>query len=125
MDNIIKIVRLQNGEDIIGYVTNNYDQYHIENPMSVDIEYIGNKAGLLMKQWLPLQLVKKSSVTLKEKDILFVVDPSDDFSEYYVHTVEKIAEVLDYKEKTKDMNEEEINIIMDAYEELATGSTLH
>jgi hypothetical protein len=93
--------------------------------MSVNLEYVGNKAGLIMKQWLPLQLVKKNSVTLKENDILFVMDPSDDFSEYYMHTVEKIAEVLDYKEKTKDMNEEEISSIMDAYEELATGSTLH
>jgi hypothetical protein len=124
MDNI-KIIRLQNGDDIIGSVVFDYDEYYIKEPMLVGLEYVGNKAGLMMRQWLPTQLIKKNEIRLKERDILFVVEPADDFCEYYTHTVEKLTELLDYKEKTKHMDEQQINNIMDAYEEMNHGTIVH
>jgi hypothetical protein len=125
MDNI-KIVRLQNGEDLIGSVlSNDYDEYYITDPMFVAIEYFGNKAHLIMRQWLPSQLIKGKEVKIKERDILFITEPDDSFSQYYIDTVEKLADLVDYKEKTKDMGEEEINTIMDAYEEINQGIIIH
>jgi hypothetical protein len=42
MDNI-KIIKLQNGEDIVGTVTANGVQYYdVEEPMSFEIDYRGN-----------------------------------------------------------------------------------
>ena len=123
MDNI-KIIRLQNGDDIIGTVVFDYNEYYVKEPMLVDIEYVGNKSNLIMRQWLPSQLIKKNEIKLKERDILFVVDPADDFCEYYTHTVERLTELFIYKEKTKDMDEQQINTIMDAYEEMHEG-TVH
>ena len=124
MDNI-KIIRLQNGDDIIGSVIFEYDEYYIKEPMLVDIEYIGNKSSLIMRQWLPTQLISKNEIKLKERDILFVVEPAADFCEYYTHTVERLTELLDYKEKTKNMDEQQISIIMDAYEEMNHGTIVH
>ena len=60
MENNIKIVRLRNGEDIIGSLANvcngNMD---IIEPMSVAVEE-GPHARLIMSHWLPVQLIKKN-----------------------------------------------------------------
>jgi hypothetical protein len=124
MDNI-KIIRLQNGDDIIGTVVFDYDEYYVKEPMLVELEYIGNKSSLIMRQWLPTQLISKNEIKLKERDVLFVVEPAEDFCEYYTHTVERLTELLDYKEKTKNMDEQQISNIMDAYEEMNHGTIVH
>jgi len=124
MDNI-KIIRLQNGDDIIGSVIFEYDEYYVKEPMLVGIEYVGNKSSLIMRQWLPSQLINTNEIKIKERDVLFVVEPAEDFCEYYTHTVERLTELLDYKEKTKNMDEDQISIIMDAYEEMNHGTIVH
>jgi hypothetical protein len=124
MDNI-KIIRLQNGDDIIGSVIFEYDEYYIKEPMLVELEYVGNKSSLIMRQWLPTQLINTNEIKIKERDVLFVVEPAEDFCEYYTHTVERLTELLDYKEKTKNMDEQQISNIMDAYEEMNHGTIVH
>lgn len=126
MDNI-KLVRLQNGEDIIGFVTNKDDgKYDVSEPMTVDLDYRTSQPGLIMKHLLPLQLVKKNEIVLENKDILFMVDPADSFAEYYVNTVEKIREILSARDLVDSMSDDEVNDIMDAFEELQQdGNILH
>jgi len=126
MDNI-KIIKLQNGEDIIGTVTANGDHYYdVQEPMAFHIDYRGNHSGLVMNHWLPVQLLKKNSIQLKTQDVLSVLEPDDEFCEYYLTTVEKIKELLKAKKLVDSMEDEEINDIMDAYEELQIdGNTLH
>lgn len=127
MENSVKIVRLQNGEDIIGYVTSKDNgSYDIVEPMSVDLQLVNNHAGLVMKHWLPVQLVKKNEIMLMDKDILCMIEPADDFCEYYTNTVEKIRELLKAKNLVDSLDDEEINDIMDAFEEMNNeGNTLH
>ena len=103
MDNI-KIVRLQNGEDLIGDITFRADgSFNIYEPMVVEIDFRGKYAGLVMHHWLPLQLIKKNEITLMPKDIIFITEPTDDFSEYYIHTVERLQEMLAAKDELKTM----------------------
>ena len=84
MDNTIKLIRLLNGDDIVGYVTNNLnDSYYISGPMIVAVEYKGNNPGLIMRQWLPVQLVETNEVLLYGKDILFMTEVTSDFYDYY------------------------------------------
>jgi hypothetical protein len=79
-----------------------------------------------MNHWLPVQLLKKNSIQLKTQDVLSVLEPDDEFCEYYLTTVEKIKELLKAKKLVDSMEDEEINDIMDAYEELQIdGNTLH
>ena len=126
---MIKIVRLQNGEDIIGNMTRDeYDvsKYIVEEPMTVGIEYRGKEAGLMMHHWLPVQLIKKNEITLENKDVLCILEPNDEFCEYYLNTVEKIKELLSAKNTLDGLDEEETDNIMDAFEELLNdGKTLH
>jgi hypothetical protein len=124
---MIKIVRLQNGEDIIGNLTNeDIGKFTVEEPMAVNIEYRGREAGLMMHHWLPVQLIKKNEILLENKDVLCILEPNDEFCEYYLNTVEKIKELLSAKNALDNMSDEETDDIMDAFEELLTdGKTIH
>ena len=124
---MIKIVRLQNGEDIIGNLTNeDIGKFTVEEPMAVNIEYRGREAWLMMHHWLPVQLIKKNEILLENKDVLCILEPNDEFCEYYLNTVEKIKELLSAKNTLDGLDEEETDNIMDAFEELLNdGKTLH
>ena len=124
---MIKIVRLQNGEDIIGNLTNeDIGKFTVEEPMAVNIEYRGREAGLMMHHWLPVQLIKKNEILLENKDVLCILEPNDEFCEYYLNTVEKIKELLSAKNTLDGLDEEETDNIMDAFEELLNDfKTLH
>ena len=125
MDNI-KIVRLKNGEDIVGQLYDIEDSYDVIEPMTVDVEYRGKEAGLVMRHYLPVQLVKHNEITIKQSDVLCVMEPSDDFVEYYVNTVEKIHDLLKARNLVGELDDDEVNDIMDALEELEQhGNILH
>lgn len=106
MDNI-KMVRLQNGEDIIGTISSNTSGvYNVSHPMVVEITSRNGMPILGMTHWLPVQLVKTNEVILTDKDILCMIEPSEDFIEYYNNTVEKISELLKAKKIIKDQMED-------------------
>jgi hypothetical protein len=122
--NTIKIVRLKNGEDIIGNLNLINDEYEIMEPMSVNVVMKGQESGLVMSHWLPVQLIKKNEIKINSRDVLTVIEPNDEFAEYYTNTVEKIKMLLKAKNDTDEMTDEEIEDIMDAMED-GDGQTLH
>ena len=128
MENI-KIIRLKNGEDIVGQVMNTngvIDSYDVIEPMTVDIDYRGKEAGLVMNHWLPVQLIKNNEAVILKNDILCFVEPNEALCEYYLNTVEKIHELLAAKNLVDELSDEELNDVMDAFEELRDdGFTLH
>ncbi len=127
MESNIKIVRLQTGEDIIGNITElDLGCLNVSEPMSVEIDYRKNSPGLIMHHWLPVQLIKKNEIQISNKDVLCLLEPNDEFTEYYLSTVEKIKELLDAKNLVDSLDDEEIDNIMEAFEEMKQyGDTLH
>jgi hypothetical protein len=125
--NTIKIVRLISGEDIVGTLTDTLDgNYDVAEPMAVDVEFRGKESGLIMRHWLPVQIVKKNEISLSRKDVLCILEPSDEFCEYYANTVEKIRELLQARDLIDDMEEDEMDDIMIDFENLQqNGDTLH
>jgi SAM-dependent MidA family methyltransferase len=123
--NTIKIVRLKNGEDIIGNLTDNIDgHFEISEPMSVSLVQKGHESGLVMSHWLPVQLIKKNEIKISSCDVLTMFEPNDEFAEYYTNTVEKIKNLLKAKNVADSMTDEEIEDIMDAIDD-GEGQTLH
>jgi SAM-dependent MidA family methyltransferase len=123
--NTIKIVRLKNGEDIIGNLSDNTDgDYEISEPMSVSLVQKGHESGLVMSHWLPVQLIKKNEIKINSRDVLTMFEPNEEFAEYYTNTVEKIKNLLKAKNVADSMTDEEIEDIMDAMED-GDGQTLH
>jgi len=126
MDNI-KIVRLQNGEDIVGTViSQDDDQFTICEPMKDGIQFKNNESGLIMNHWLPVQLLKKNEAVISTKDIMCVFEPLDDLCEFYVNSVEKIKKLLKARDIMDDLDDIESLDIMEALDELKyDGHNIH
>jgi hypothetical protein len=123
-----QIIKLQNGTDLIANVAmNNAEEYVLEEPMEFNIDIRGRgESGLIMRHWLPVQLLKKNSISIKTKDVLSVMEPEDEFCEYYLNTVYKIKELLKAKSLVDDMDDDEIQEMIDEFEDLRNdGDTIH
>ena len=105
---VVKMIRLKNGEDIIAQVSDDGICYQIFDAMSVAVEYKGKVTGIAMTYWLPVQLIKNQPVDLQYADILTTMDPNDDLLEYYEGTVERFHELLHAKEVVDAMSDEEM-----------------
>jgi hypothetical protein len=127
MDNI-KIVRLQNGEDIIA----NYQEDEGEgtvlltNPMSLMFKRLPTgKAVMLMCPWLPLELIDNVSAKLFSQDILSVFQPREKIIGHYNNTVNDVTQdmLLSYDDDLENFEgdgEEDEEDIEEALEELST-----
>ena len=122
---MIEILRLKNGEDIIGEVYTDTGDYEIVEPMSVGIEHRGGQSGLIMSHWLPVQLIDKNYTTIKKEDVLVTFTPNNEFKEYYLNTVKKIKDILEAKKLADEMTDEEIQEAMDILELGLGNQTLH
>ena len=123
-----QIIKLQNGTDLIANVAmNNAEEYVLEEPMEFNIDIRGRgESGLIMRHWLPVQLLKKNSISIKTKDVLSVMEPEDEFCEYYLNTIYKIKELLKAKSLVDDMDDDEIQEMIDEFEDLRNdGDTIH
>lgn len=112
---VVKMIRLKNGEDIIAQVSDDGICYQIFDAMSVAVEYKGKATGIAMTYWLPVQLIKNQPVDLQYADILTTMDPNDALIEYYESTVERFHELLHAKEVADSMSDEELQ---DAFESM-------
>ena len=116
--NNIKIVRLQNGEDIIA----NYQEDDGEgtvlltNPMSLMFKRLPTgKAVMMMCPWLPLELIDNVSAKLFVQDILSVFQPREKIIGHYNNTVIEVekdmlmndTEMENYDEEGYDEEEQE------------------
>ena len=123
-----QIIKLQNGTDLIANVAmNSAEEYVLEEPMEFNIDFRDRgESGLVMRHWLPVQLLKKNSIEIQSKDILSFLDPDEEFCEYYIHTVGKIKELIKAKKLAAEMTDDEIQDMIDNFEDLNQyGNTLH
>lgn len=123
----IKIIRLKNGEDIIGFIKSEDEvTYDISEPMTVDVEVRGGNAGnLIMSNWLPIQLIKKNETQIKSEDILTMMEPEENFIEYYMNTVDKLNKILEVKKEAAAMTDEQVTEILNALEGVGEDRVLH
>jgi hypothetical protein len=112
----IKIIRLKNGDDIIGVVnTLDNHRYNITYPMLIDIVDTQNKQAFIMTSWLAHQMFKNNDVNIWDNDILFVSDPTDLFIDHYTDTVKKLEKMIVADEIVEHLEEE--MLIEEALEE--------
>jgi len=120
MKTTIKIFRLNCGDDIIAKVEKKDNKYKLIHPIIFMLRN-DNKTGnqiVNMSFWLPVSLLDKNEATIQNRDILTVVDPSDDFAEYYLGAVETInSSVMAFKSDDGDdepLTEENMMSILDS-----------
>ena len=87
--NNIKIIRLQDDSDIICSIEEIRDgEYVLSDPMYFEMQTKGAATHIIMDFYLPVQLMERNEVVMKEKDIVFKATPSEAFAEYYMTSVE-------------------------------------
>ena len=81
----IKLIRLQSGEDIIAGLTEDSESNMVmlDNPMHLIFKRTSQGTVMFMLPWLPIELNKDNIATIVTDDILTIVEPKDDLIEYY------------------------------------------
>ena len=116
---IVQVVRLKDGFDVVTQIDYQQEEVQFTNPMVFEIR----NASLVLHHWLPLAVMEGNSVMIPRDEILCVMEPNDNFRDYYETTINKINGVL---EQTKN-NEEDTEEMIDAMEELenSKGLSIH
>lgn len=106
----IKILRLKTGEDVVGYVSDIDDmKVNIRTPMLIDIKSDGvsSKSMFIIRSWVPFQLINGYEVSLWNNDVMFTMEPNNEFIDYYVETVYQLERLITMKEVMEHLAEEE------------------
>ena len=101
MENNIYALRFKDGIDVI-CVMEQIDSYQMKvtNPMMFEVR----NSNLLLQHWLPVDIMKGDSVAINNEDVLCIFEPTEDFKEYYLNTVERMAEILNNRSKVKEQD---------------------
>jgi hypothetical protein len=108
----IKIVRFKDGLDVVchfNYTSEDETMMELDTPMMFEIR----NTNLVMQHWLPLSLMKVNTVKIKTEEVLCLIEPSDEFAEYYHETVTKMNKFV-----SKKQTEEETLVMLEALSEL-------
>lgn len=90
----IKIVRLKSGDDVIANVDNSIDKDKVilYYPMAFHIIERNRMTQIVLSHYLPYQLIEEDMCILNSEEVLFYLEPNDQFKEYYVNSVEKLVQ---------------------------------
>ena len=125
----VKILRLQDGLDIICEHKNVSGINFIKNPMVVFLDYESEQPDLVMQHWIPYELVKNNETTISDNDILCAFEPNDTLEEYYTSNVDifnKSNQKRNYMEEHKDdMEQTSIDEVMDEFDNIKPDTKFH
>ena len=125
----VKILRLQDGLDIICEHKNVSGINFIKNPMVVFLDYESEQPDLVMQHWIPYELVKNNETTISDNDILCAFEPNDTLEEYYTSNVaifNKSNQKRNYMEEHKDdMEQTSIDEVMDEFDNIKPDTKFH
>jgi hypothetical protein len=111
----IRIIRLKNGEDVIAGVDNelhNDDALVLYYPMQFNIIDRQNTTKVVLSHYLPYQFVEHNVCVIQKSDILFIVQPKEEFMKYYSNSVEGLVQA-EQQEPTEEVTENLYNSLMD------------
>jgi hypothetical protein len=108
----IKILRLKSGEDIIAYLEQvDKLNFIVREPMVVLLksDVRSGKQIIMMNHWLPAPLIQNNEAFITESEIVTILEPTSEFSEYFEGAVDSIHKAKSVEEDSSEMNEEEMS----------------
>ena len=104
----IKILRLKSGEDIIAYLEQvDKLNFIVREPMVVLVksDMKSGKQIIMMDHWLPAPLIKNNEAFITEGEIVTILEPTSEFSEYFENAVDAIHKAKTVEEDSSDEEE--------------------
>lgn len=84
----IKVIKLYNGDEIVAYTEQFDDHIIVKDPFQFFLKFDKNGSqSIAIDFWLPVPVIKNSEAKLINEKIIAVMDPSEEFSEYYENVV--------------------------------------
>jgi hypothetical protein len=113
---MIKIARLVEGTDVVSEIDEIVEgEFLFTNPMAFSIQNRGIASHITLAFYLPQAFIEKNEMILSRKDILFFLNPKEEFCEYYENSVNQYYEV---EKEDEPLSEKMKNIMMKAFIEL-------
>lgn len=94
----INILRLKTGEDIICYMEHyGHDEVVVRDAMSIflKMDMKTGKQNVMMDHWLPAPLIRENEAIIKMSEVLAVMQPTTDFTDYYENSIATIKKFKD------------------------------
>jgi len=105
MQEEIKIIRLNDGEDIISsyHIDESDEGLIVNNPMTLFFKRLGSaRSVVMMAPWLPIELICNTSTRINNSQILTIMEPRKSLIEYYLNAVNSITENIRMNEDSID-----------------------
>ncbi len=105
MQEEIKIIRLNDGEDIISsyHVDESDEGLIVNNPMTLFFKRLGStRSVVMMAPWLPIELICNTYTRINNSQILTIMEPRKSLIEYYLNAVNNITENIRMNEDSID-----------------------
>ena len=105
MDNNIKLVRLNTGEDVIASVSQTEDPeaVFLDSPMRLVLRRSpSGTTMMMMSPWLPIEVLSENVASVYLTDIITVLDVKDSLVEYYNNMVHQFDVERQDKEEYMD-----------------------
>jgi hypothetical protein len=105
----IKILRLKSGEDIIAYLEQvDKLNFIVREPMVVLLksDMKSGKQIIMMDHWLPAPLIQHNEAFITENEIVTILEPTSEFSEYFEDAVDTIHRAKSAGREVSDSDEE-------------------
>lgn len=115
----IQVIKLYNGDEIIGFTEEIDGKLLIRDAFQFLLKVDRNgEHNISMDYWLPEPLIKSGMASINKDKIIAIMEPSDDFKEYYenaLDTVEKTKEVKDKLDILEDSSQEDkLKLLLEA-----------
>lgn len=111
---MIKIIRLQSGEDIIAHYSEDGEIAMVSDPMTMIVKRTTQGSVMFLLPWLPVELIKENLATIYLTDILTTVEPKDEMIEYYGNAIENMKlkslidkEIMSYESEESEFEDSE------------------
>jgi hypothetical protein len=108
----VKIVRLKSGEDIICYIEQvDKMNFIVREPMVVFTkqDFKNDKHVIMMNHWLPVPLIRHNEAIIVESEIITMLEPTSEFSNYYENSVNAMKQYLDSDTSSSDEEENSLS----------------
>jgi hypothetical protein len=107
----IKILRLNDGEDIMTNFTEEGNVIVMHNPMALFFKRMSvGKSMVIMQPWLPIELVDVNEAKIFSSQVLTMIQPKNALIEYYRNAVEESNDIIaNYSEEISE------SLLNDAY----------
>ena len=118
----VQIVRLKEGVDVVTEIEFMKNNGHAEAELTFPMMFELRNTALVLQHWLPLAVMEGNSVMIPCDEILCVMEPNENFREYYIEMVGKVSSTL---KTTRE--EDNMEALMEALEEMEhmEGTPIH